>query len=217
MHRSDTPARATLERWREQDAAQLDPVRFHYIDALERRAAGQQGEARRLLDERLASLVQAYAADLEKVGPSAVQVDAAQAPEAPEAIPVSAVAELLQHLASQAATHGDPVARAAFPEVSVLEDFRGLWSKIRAESQLRESLEQAPTDAGPLNSATLVHRSLLLMRELSPGYLRHFLSYVDTLSWIEQVNAGGVATKSAPRPANVRKRSRVKKPGEPAE
>ncbi|ERI30971.1 PF11445 domain protein [Burkholderia cenocepacia BC7] len=48
-----TQVRATLDAWREQGADRLDPVRFHRIDALERRAAVLDGAARALLDARL--------------------------------------------------------------------------------------------------------------------------------------------------------------------
>jgi hypothetical protein len=47
------------------------------------------------------------------------------------------------------------------------------------------------------------------MRELSPGYLQQFLSYVDALSWLEQMNGGGaLAGKDAPRAAGVKKNTR---------
>ena len=47
------------------------------------------------------------------------------------------------------------------------------------------------------------------MRELSPGYLQQFLSYVDALSWMEQMNGGGAFTaKDAPRAAGVKKNTR---------
>ncbi|WP_205171686.1 DUF2894 domain-containing protein, partial [Burkholderia sp. LMG 13014] len=52
-----THVRATLDAWREQGADRLDPVRFHRIDALERRAAALEGNARALLDARLATLL----------------------------------------------------------------------------------------------------------------------------------------------------------------
>ncbi|HDR9845588.1 TPA: DUF2894 domain-containing protein, partial [Burkholderia multivorans] len=51
-----TQVRAMLDAWREQGAAQLDPVRFHRLDALERRAAALDGDVRALLDARLAAL-----------------------------------------------------------------------------------------------------------------------------------------------------------------
>jgi hypothetical protein len=91
-----------------------------------------------------------------------------------------------------------------------LDYLRTVWSKVSAERQLRESLEQVPKNAGPLNSSSLVHRSLSLMRELSPGYLQQFLSYVDALSWMEQLNGGALVTRDAPRAGNVRKSGRAK-------
>ena len=69
-------------------------------------------------------------------------------------------------------------------------------------------------DAGPLNSGSLVHRSLTLMRELSPGYLQQFLSYVDTLSWMEQLSDGGALTaQNEHRAVSARKRARAKPRG----
>ncbi|MBU9534662.1 DUF2894 domain-containing protein, partial [Burkholderia multivorans] len=56
-----TQVRAMLDAWREQGAARLDPVRFHRLDALERRAAALDGDARALLDARLAALADEYA------------------------------------------------------------------------------------------------------------------------------------------------------------
>ena len=46
-----------------------------------------------------------------------------------------------------------------------------------------------PKNAAPLNSHHLVHRSLTLMRDLSPEYLDRFMSYVDALLWLDQANA----------------------------
>ena len=79
---------------------------------------------------------------------------------------------------------------ASYPELPALDYFREVWSKVRTEKQMRQSLEQVPGNAGPLNSSSLVHRALSLMREVSPGYLKQFLSYVDALSWMEQMNGG---------------------------
>ena len=82
----------------------------------------------------------------------------------------------------------------------MIEFFRETWSKVRTEKQYRQALDQVPRNAGPLNSSSLVHRSLSLMRDLSPGYLQQFLSYVDALSWLEDLMGGGAqAEKEAPR------------------
>ncbi|UYK85813.1 DUF2894 domain-containing protein [Xanthomonas sacchari] len=86
-------------------------------------------------------------------------------------------------------------ARLAAPQLPAVEDARRLWTELRSRSQLRQSLQPAPADAGPLNSGVLVHRALALMRTLSPGYLQHFLSYVDALSWLQQLHDGGALAK----------------------
>jgi hypothetical protein len=57
-----TQVRAMLDGWREQRADRLDPVRFHRLDALAKRAAALDGDARALLDARLATLLDAFAA-----------------------------------------------------------------------------------------------------------------------------------------------------------
>ncbi|KAA8921559.1 hypothetical protein CEK64_01510 [Xanthomonas sontii] len=105
-------------------------------------------------------------------------------------------------------------ARLAAPQLPAVEDARRLWTELRSRSQLRQSLQPAPADAGPLNSGVLVHRALALMRTLSPGYLQHFLSYVDALSWLQQLQeAGALATpqksgSAAGKPATPRSKPR---------
>lgn len=49
-----TPAGDPLAALRERGAARADPVRFRFLEALAARAATQRGDARRLLDARLA-------------------------------------------------------------------------------------------------------------------------------------------------------------------
>nr|WP_295377360.1 DUF2894 domain-containing protein [Pseudoxanthomonas sp.] len=179
------------------------PVRTLIAEALERRAAGQGEGVRRVLDAKVAAL-------REHDGNTAT-------PSTPPAtLPLhTALGDLRDHIAEQIAVRdgeqlaaGEPP-RPPFPEVAMLADLRRLWSRIRAESQLRESLETAPADAGPLNSGRLVHRSLTLMREQSPGYLQSFLSYLDALAWLEQMSDGGLlATGEAPRAATETKRPR---------
>jgi hypothetical protein len=194
-------ARATLDAWRERGADRLNPLRFRFIDALERRAAGHSGDARRILDDRLRDLLDAYARDLERGAGSDANAEAAP-------VSHSTLADLNVHLAERAQAARDGA--AAYPELPTLDYFREVWSKVRTEKQLRQSLAQVPGNAGPLNSSSLVHRSLTLMRELSPGYLKQFLSYVDTLSWLEQMNGGAPAGKDAPRTASGGKAARGK-------
>jgi hypothetical protein len=184
-------------------------VRFHFIDAFERRAAAHGGETRRILDERLSGLLHAYAAQIERAASSANEAVAHGAGESADAT----LKGLVDYIASQDHV---PVASglphsASYPELPALDYFREVWSKVRTEKQMRQSLEQVPGNAGPLNSSSLVHRALSLMREVSPGYLKQFLSYVDALSWMEQMNGGAAPTgKDAPRGGNAGKSARGK-------
>jgi hypothetical protein len=179
---------ATLDAWREQGADRIDPVRFRLIEAFARRAAAHEGEARRVLDARLSVLIEAYAARLEDAAVVTRAVDQTTRAR-------GELGALVDYLASHASPDGKP-------DLLSPEYFRQTWTKVSTEKQLRQSLEQVPGNAGPLNSSSLVHRALSLMRELSPGYLQQFLSYVDALSWMEQMTGGVMMpAKEAPKAA----------------
>jgi len=197
-----THVRATLDAWREQGADRLDPVRFHRLDALERRAAALDGDARALLDARLATLLEGFAEIVSRAGETAAASGTAQATAPAPAR--SLLGGLVEQLArdAQADRRGiDPV---------LIDYFRTMWSKVRTEQQYRQSLDQVPRNAGPLNSNSLVHRSLATMRELSPEYLQQFLSYIDALAWLEDLAGGGAQPeKEAPR-------AKAAKPAKPA-
>lgn len=206
-------ARATLDAWRERGADRLEPVRFHFINALARRAAGHSGEARRILDDRLAGLLEAYARQIEGAA-SATAYAYARTHSAVSANEPAheTLKSLVDSIARQPALSTIGLPRSAsYPELAELDYFREVWSKVRTEKQMRQSLEQVPGNAGPLNSSSLVHRALSLMREVSPGYLKQFLSYVDALSWMEQINGGAApAGKDTPRAGNAGKSARGK-------
>jgi hypothetical protein len=213
MSNNEGRARATLDAWRDQHADRLDPIRFHFIEALQRRAAAHEGEARRVLDNRLGELIQTYADDLERATSGFEKADD---PASLRLHTSGALGELIDRMTRRAASRGSDIEAgdeapqpSAFPELAALDEFGKIWSQLRAESQLRQSLEQAPPNAGPLNSSALVHRSIALMRELSPGYLQQFLAYVDALSWMEQMN-GSAVHGVPPRSTSGRRRAREK-------
>ncbi|WP_028225193.1 DUF2894 domain-containing protein [Paraburkholderia ferrariae] len=213
------PVRAQLDAWRERGADRLDPLRFRLIEALAQRADGRSGEARRLLDARLSELIAQYTA-LTGGFAQATQdaheaYEAYDAPDAP-AQTSNALGALVDRLAHHANTENGAKVRnsdgstwTVSPEL--IDYFRATWARVRAGQQLREAQFQVPQNAGPLNSMSLVHRSLSLMRELSPGYLQNFLAYADALSWLEQLNAvDAPASKEAPRAASTKKSTRSK-------
>ncbi|MEY8175024.1 DUF2894 domain-containing protein [Burkholderia multivorans] len=199
-----TQVRAMLDAWREQGAARLDPVRFHRLDALERRAAALDGDARALLDARLAALADEYAQLVART-PAPAGPDAPQAHAAPaHASSRGALAGLVERLARDAQADRRGI------DSELVDYFRATWAKVRTEQQYRQSLDQVPRNAGPLNSNSLVHRSLSTMRELSPAYLQQFLSYVDALACLEDlVGAGAQPDKDAAR-------TKTTKPAKPA-
>ncbi|NIF42249.1 DUF2894 domain-containing protein [Burkholderia sp. Tr-862] len=197
-----THVRATLDAWREQGADRLDPVRFHRLDALEKRAAAFDGDARALLDARLATLLAGFAEIVARAGEAAAASETAQS--AAQAPARGALGGLVEQLARDAQADR----RGVDPEL--IDYFRTMWSKVRTEQQYRQSLDQVPRNAGPLNSNSLVHRSLATMRELSPEYLQQFLSYIDALAWLEDLAGGGAQPeKEAPR-------AKAAKPAKPA-
>lgn len=236
MRADATPVSEVLDAWRQRQAERLDPLRFRFIEALARRVDAHHGQARHLLEQKLSALLDAYAADLAGI-PAATTADAdadtdggaaiavADADTAPPAtataIARSPLGELLQRFAGGAASDANDTSGAndavnAVPpqsaqQLPALDDARRLWTELRSRSQLRQSLQQAPSDAGPLNSGVLVHRALALMRTLSPGYLQQFLAYVDALSWLQQLHhAGALATPHKPDAAIGKKPTRGK-------
>nr|WP_063583457.1 DUF2894 domain-containing protein [Achromobacter ruhlandii] len=221
----DAATLATLQAWRERGDDRLDPVGFHFIEALARRAAAHAGAARARLDERLAQLLRAYAARV-AAARAANAAEALDDPATPDASPAPAtaatkpargpLAELAAYLAYPGAPGEDPDAiaaqarRDAYPDMPVLDGLREIWSGLSADRQVRQSQEQVHKNAGPLNSNQLVHRALSLMRELSPGYLQQFVTYTETLAWMEQVIAATPPAKEAPSAAPTKKRGRAK-------
>jgi len=186
---------ATIEAWRQRGDHRFDPVRFHFIEALARRAAGYGGDARRLLDERLQTHMAAYAEALQKSREATKVIS----DDALEPTGRSALAELVAHLGQHASplTAGSTPSPVPSGELKTLSYFKSTWSRLSADRRLHQSLAKVPENAGPLNSHHLVHRALTLMRDLSPEYLNKFMSYVDGLLWLDDVNARGPAASGA--------------------
>ncbi|HEY0846554.1 MAG TPA: DUF2894 domain-containing protein [Noviherbaspirillum sp.] len=197
---------ALIAALRTAGADRFDPVRLHYIDALARRALMHQGSVRRMLDGRLAHALAAFREGFERAQEQAREILARSVQHTP-----SAADELerrfaagdfkgLRRLAAsletdQSASLGAlvrrleqhaPEAADARPELRAIRNGRKTWAKLSVDRQVAQALEQAPRNAGPINSHMLVLRSLALMREISPDYLNRFMSYADTLLCLDQ-------------------------------
>jgi hypothetical protein len=203
------------------DAQGRDPVRLRLAEALAQRAGAHAGEARRVIEARVAAIVQSLAEQPPVASPARVE-----APSAGR----GALSALVAHAARQrgAATVAAPVqvaasaARATTPPSAVTgaatdtktaQFFKRTWSRLSADQRLAQSRASLPENAGPLNSQHLVHRSLVLMRELSPEYLEHFVGYIDALQWLEQVNEVATQELTAARAAQSRPRSMAARRG----
>ncbi|GAA4346803.1 DUF2894 domain-containing protein [Variovorax defluvii] len=202
-------AAARLDAWRARGAHRHDPVRFRFIEALARRAAGHEGEVRRILDERLVALMAAYEEGFQATRP----LDGGAKPAAAASELQALVAHIARHAA--ASPPGMPAGAAvpglaSVPELKTLQYFRSTWTRLSADRRLAQSLAQVPDKAGPLNSQQLIHRMLTLMREASPGYLDRFVSRVDTLSWLAQNQRVAAPSAGATRADAPKKSGRGK-------
>lgn len=106
----------------------------------------------------------------------------------PAAVRSSPLAQLNAHIArvSAAASEGLAASAGPWPELRSAQRFRETWERIGAELQVQHALDRAPPNAGPLNPQRLMLETLARMGELSPHYLRRFLTHTETLLWLEQ-------------------------------
>lgn len=135
-------------------------------------------------------------APTEKPTPRKPRTHAPQ-PEAERSkVPLSLLGQLNQHIQA-ASSSADPAVRNAAPktltptrspDLKSAVRFRETWARISAETAVDQAKHRAPENAGPLNAHNLVLRTLGLMRELSPDYLRHFLSHAESLMWLDQAH-----------------------------
>jgi hypothetical protein len=168
---------ASLEALRSAGAWRLDPARFHFLEALARRLAGQPEAVRRLLQQKLQAGVANYA---ERVAQE--QQGVASKPTAKPRAVCAPLAELNQSLRKEPG------------ELASVRRFRRAWSSSRSLDQVAQAASRKPANAGPLNSHVLVLDALALMGELSPDYLRRFLVQVESLQWLDAKAAKPVAT-----------------------
>ena len=196
---SDSTAPELLGVLRNQGAHLFDPVAFHYLEALSIRASAHHGSARQRVDSRLLDAIAHYRDRLERA-----QSEAASGSVAQRALPAAreTLADLVRHMA-QIELHGPHDAAGDFTgqrvELKSVRNFRDTWSRLRINKQVRQALQQAPKNAGPLNSQVVALRSLALMRDIAPDYLNRFMSHVDTLLCLEQ--GDGMALPAAQKNA----------------
>lgn len=196
-------------------ADKFDPARFHYIEVLAKRAISHQGRVKLLLDSKLSLALDAFKERFDQAQIDAKETIARGAQQYPHAAndmqrlfvagdfkalqrliltlksreqcaSLSALVLQLEQHSHESPETNFPVTGRLRPELKTIRNFRNTWAKLSVDKQVSKALEQAPTNAGPINSHMLVLRSLELMRDISPDYLNRFMSYVDTLLCFDQ-------------------------------
>lgn len=219
--RDDEALAARLADWRRRHPAphpaggdgRLDTL---FIHALARQADTRQGPVRSRLLARLAELIAAHDARTPPATEAPARARAVAAPTVapPRRAPRTALAGLVTQLEQLArpdtlpasadrpsATDEALASLGGPPDLKAMGYFRSTWSRLSAERRLTQSLARVPDKAGPLNAQHLVHQTLAAMRELSPGYLNHFLDYADTLMWLERAQSARPAEAAPARGA----------------
>jgi hypothetical protein len=206
---------APIASLRTAGADQFDPVRLHYIEVLARRTVAHRGSVKRMLDAKLAQALAAFKERFEQAQCDSRETIAQTVQQYPHAADdlqrffVASDFKGLQRFIATLEASGQRASLGALvrqleqhspenmntrlegnagsrPELKTIRNFRNTWSKLSADKQVTQALEQAPKNAGPINSHMLVLRSLALMRDISPDYLNRFMSYADTLLCLEQ-------------------------------
>ena len=206
-----------IESLRLAGAGHFDSVRLHYLQVLAQRAVSHSAPVKRLLDAKLAHALAAYkdrferaqgetqdaivrtvrdhpdaAVDLQRLfqGGDFKAARQRMATLSNSANRVS-LGDLTRHLAERSLSTvnaGSDSTIGLGSELQTTQFFRDTWSKLSVGKRVTQELDNAPKNAGPINSHMLVLRSLATMRDISPDYLSRFTSHVDTLLSLDQCN-----------------------------
>lgn len=217
----DSDLLAAIAALRAGPAAGVNPVRLRHMELMSQRLGQQTDAVRRILVSRLRRMLAEqveHATPLPHVEPT-TQLDPRLLPKpkptpvvAPPASPLASLTQRLSQpqpqLQSQqtSAPASTPVSPPRRTELKSTQRFRETWARVAADRQVEQALARAPDNAGPLNSHLLVLRSLGVMRELSPDYLRRFLAHVEALQWLDQATQKPTAADAKPA-----RRARAKK------
>ncbi|KAA1176017.1 DUF2894 domain-containing protein [Marinobacter salinexigens] len=200
-----------IAQLRQAGADQADPVRFRYLEALDRRL--REREQKRGLEDR-----KAWGRLLEGLKQFGSQhLGTPDQPEQGHPTPqTSPLTQLLDLLNSQ---QPEPARTSSSPLMGLLADYgtdafdkeqpeeattanaprqlkamarvKARQGELSLEHRIQAAIEHAPANAGPMNAHRLVSRAILEMQRLSPDYLRRFASYADTLLALEKLNTKG--------------------------
>jgi len=179
------PLQGWIASLRSSGAWRRDPARFHALEALARRLPGQQEPVRRLLRAKLQAAWAEHGERFAPAQPAPAALAARGAGHAGRA-PLAQLNDYIRGAVAARVEAAPPGEAQDQDELASARRFRRAWDRGRTLDQVEQALARRPASAGPLNSHMLVLRSLALMREISPDYLRRFLVHVETLQWLDQ-------------------------------
>ena len=102
--------------------------------------------------------------------------------------------DLLQRLEKEALSSAEAHAPAAASftarsarksQLRSLATYKNTMQTLHSNRVVARAIQVRPETPGPLNAQMLATRSLATMRKLSPEYLSRFVSYIDTLLWLQ--------------------------------
>jgi hypothetical protein len=180
-----------------------DPVRLRYIESLLQRADARSGRLREILQHKASEAMALYRQQAASPAPSArsspdnrslrelnrLLESLREEQDDPHIAPLEQTLrqqelDLVDAIAAQDA--GSQPKQARHEELKAARRFHAAMVRLNADKVVTQALQEVPEDAGPLNPQRLATRSLTTMRDLSPHYLSRFVSYIDTLFWLEQ-------------------------------
>ena len=203
-----TELRADFTALRTATDGRYDPVRLRFIESLLCRYEASRGKLAQVLETKLRKALDDYRDNRpggQSTAKSAARVNT----------PLRELTELLNNLQGQEddpdiapleqtlrqqelelvgaiAKQADqpPSANAALrqEELKAARRFHSAMVRLNADKAVTQALAEVPEESGPLNPQRLATRSLATMRDLSPHYLSRFVSYIDTLFWLEQAD-----------------------------
>lgn len=86
-------------------------------------------------------------------------------------------------------------------ELKSVRMFRESQERRSSDQLVKQAIKEGPDNPGPINPHMLAIRSLSSMQSLSPQYLKRFISYIDTVFWLEQAG-DQLKPKSKPKTTN---------------
>ena len=186
-----------------------DSARLRYIESLLLKAQRRGGKVSDILEQKAKAALSSYrekystpcvatatipTTNLALRELNQVLEGLRQGEDDPRAAPLEAALrqqelDLAVNIAQQAQP-GQTALPARREELKAARRFHSAMVELNADKVVTQALAEVPEACGPLNPQRLATRSLETMRDLSPHYLSRFVSYIDTLFWLEQAERG---------------------------